>query len=196
MTVGIYEQQDFTGGLNLRADQFQLAENESPKMLNVEVDPRGGIFSRGGMRRITTQPIVGGNILLENNDVLQSENDDLFSPEVTYGWNPKRLFHFETTANYLMLSTGFDGSLNGEVFYGTGGDFTNLNVAVTNSEGAAFAEWGDRLHIAPGLGAQGRTWNGTTLTAITSTSDATGAIYTAWGTASNHIPQSKLLLLS
>lgn len=190
----LLRQDDFTGGLNLRADQFQLAENESPKMLNVEVDPRGGIFSRGGMRRITTQPIVGGNILLENNDVLQAENNDLFSPELTYGWNPKRLFHFETTANYLMLSTGFDGSLNGEVFYGTGGDFTNLNVAVTNSEGAAFAEWGDRLHIAPGLGAQGRTWNGTTLTAINSTSDATGGIYTAWGTASNHIPQSKLLL--
>ena len=33
---------DFTGGLNLRADQFQLSKNESPDMLNVEIDPRGG----------------------------------------------------------------------------------------------------------------------------------------------------------
>ena len=44
----IFEQQDFTGGLNLRADQFQLADNESPRMLNVEIDPRGGVFARGG----------------------------------------------------------------------------------------------------------------------------------------------------
>lgn len=29
---------DFTGGLNLRADQFLLARNESPDMLNVEID--------------------------------------------------------------------------------------------------------------------------------------------------------------
>jgi len=45
----IFQQQDFSGGLNLRSDQFQLADNESPLMLNVEIDPRGGIFGRGGM---------------------------------------------------------------------------------------------------------------------------------------------------
>ena len=39
---------DFTGGLNFRADQFQLKANESPSMLNVEIDPRGGVFSRAG----------------------------------------------------------------------------------------------------------------------------------------------------
>ena len=37
------EKADFRGGLNLRADQFNIAENESPAMLNVEVDPRGGV---------------------------------------------------------------------------------------------------------------------------------------------------------
>lgn len=190
----LLRQDDFTGGLNLRADQFQLAENESPKMLNVEVDPRGGVFSRGGMRRITSQPIVGGNLLLENNDVLQAENNDLFIPEVVSGWNPKRMFHFETTANYLMLSTGFDGASNGDVFYSTGSDFTSLSIGVTNSEGAAFAEWGDTLHVSPGLGVRGCTWNGTTVTNVNSSGDATGGIYTAWGAASNHIPQAKHLL--
>lgn len=37
---------DFTGGLNLRADAFQLAPNESPDLMNVDVDPRGGFAMR------------------------------------------------------------------------------------------------------------------------------------------------------
>lgn len=39
---------DFTGGLNLRSDVFQLDENESPDLLNVDVDPRGGFHQRWG----------------------------------------------------------------------------------------------------------------------------------------------------
>ncbi len=41
--------QDFSGGLNLRSDQFNLAPSESPAMLNVDVDPRGGIKMRLGV---------------------------------------------------------------------------------------------------------------------------------------------------
>lgn len=44
--VRLIPYRDFTGGLNLRADAFQLGENESPDMLNVEVDPRGGFTMR------------------------------------------------------------------------------------------------------------------------------------------------------
>ena len=39
---------DFTGGLNLRADAFQLRSHESPDMLNVDLDPRGGFAQRDG----------------------------------------------------------------------------------------------------------------------------------------------------
>ncbi len=42
---------DFTGGLNLRRDQFTLGDNESPDMLNVDVDPRGGFYTRKGWQR-------------------------------------------------------------------------------------------------------------------------------------------------
>jgi hypothetical protein len=52
--VSVERYDDFTGGLNLRADQFQLKRNESPDMLNVEVDPRGGLFTRGGIREINS----------------------------------------------------------------------------------------------------------------------------------------------
>jgi hypothetical protein len=40
---------DFTGGLNLRAEAFSLGQNESPDLLNVDVDPRGGFVSRSGV---------------------------------------------------------------------------------------------------------------------------------------------------
>ena len=43
--------ESFVGGLNLRADQFDLAENESPDMINVTVDPRGGVAMRSGVDR-------------------------------------------------------------------------------------------------------------------------------------------------
>lgn len=37
---------DFTGGLNLSADTFKLAPNESPSMVNVDVSRRGGVSRR------------------------------------------------------------------------------------------------------------------------------------------------------
>jgi hypothetical protein len=53
----------FVGGLNLRADQPSLAPEESPDMLNVDVDPRGGVHSRAGVAPFatvaTTNPIDG-----------------------------------------------------------------------------------------------------------------------------------------
>lgn len=41
---------DFTGGLNLRSDAFELAPNESPDLLNCDVDPRGGVQMRKGVQ--------------------------------------------------------------------------------------------------------------------------------------------------
>ena len=46
--------ESFTGGLNLRTDQFNLADDESPDLLNVVVDPRGGIRQRDGVDRRNT----------------------------------------------------------------------------------------------------------------------------------------------
>lgn len=43
-------QRDFSGGLQLRANQFQLAANESPDLMNVDIDPRGGVSLRRGTR--------------------------------------------------------------------------------------------------------------------------------------------------
>lgn len=46
--VQLTQLRDFTGGLNLRADPFQLHPNESPSLMDVDVDPRGGVRLRNG----------------------------------------------------------------------------------------------------------------------------------------------------
>lgn len=50
--------ESFSGGLNLRSDQFNLQDNESPDLLNVTVDPRGGIRMRDGVDRRNTTPLA------------------------------------------------------------------------------------------------------------------------------------------
>ena len=124
--IQIFEQKDFTGGLNLRSDQFQLANNESPEMLNVEVDPRGGVFSRGGMSRLHSAVATADT------------------------WDPQRLYGFYgSSTNNLML-------INGTKIYkqdGTG--FTAVahsggDIVTTNSHGASCATWGSDLYIVTG----------------------------------------------
>lgn len=143
-----FRQDDFTGGLNLRADQFQLAQNESPRMLNVEIDPRGGVFSRGAMRRINTSP-------------------------VSANWVPENMFPFYGNIHYIMLSTGFFAPNNGDVFYSTGGNFSSLAVPVSEEHGASFAPWGGTLYIATGHSTVSYSWDGTTKTAL----NASGPIW-------------------
>lgn len=46
----LYSLTDFTGGLNLSSDTFRLAENESPDLLNVDIDRRGGFQVRNGVQ--------------------------------------------------------------------------------------------------------------------------------------------------
>ena len=130
------EQRDFTGGINFRADQFQLAPNESPFILNMEVDPRGGVFSRAGYMN--------------------------FNPNAVSGtWNPKVLFNYKyPTDPHIMFSTGFvtSGSVDGKVMYANSAshDFVDLNSAlstplvVKSLNGASMTQWEDTLYIALG----------------------------------------------
>ena len=52
------EKADFKGGLNLRADQFNIAYNESPAVLNVEVDPRGGVRRRDAVTKVNSTALT------------------------------------------------------------------------------------------------------------------------------------------
>ena len=119
---------DFTGGLNLRADQFQLAKNESPDMLNVEIDPRGGVFSRGGMHRLNTTAVSGT-------------------------WDPQSLYAFYGDASRLMLSNNNNVYwLSSDTFNKL--EFSSGNPIVSDQpHGAGMYAWGDTLHIVTGASA-------------------------------------------
>lgn len=165
-TMRVFRQDDFTGGLNLRADQFQLAPNESPRMLNVEIDPRGGVFSRGAMRRINTSPVTGA-------------------------WRPKNLVPFYTTSSsFVMLSTGFASAVNGDVHYSTGSNFSSLSIPVSEQHGASFAPWGETLYIATGVDTVSYKWNGIASTALTASGPTWQDSYTI-GLSGVHFPKAK-----
>lgn len=119
---------DFTGGLNLRADQFQLQRNESPDLLNVEIDPRGGVFSRGGMHRLNTTAVAGT-------------------------WAPQRLYSFYGDSPRLMLANSVNvfHSSGGDF---TKLEFSSGNPIVSaSSHGTCMYAWGDTLHILTGAAA-------------------------------------------
>ena len=116
---------DFTGGLNLRSDQFQLSKSESPDMLNVEIDPRGGLFSRGAFREINASAVSGT-------------------------WAPKRLTWFKGSSQYLMLTTATSvyqgtGTNFTRLDFGSG---TPVVSASTN--GASLAQWGKTMYMTTG----------------------------------------------
>ena len=73
--------ESFSGGLNLRSDQFNLAPNESPDLLNVVVDPRGGIRMRDGVDR---------------------RNPTALSADVKGMWG----FHTDSGTNAVMVNYG------------------------------------------------------------------------------------------
>ena len=117
---------DFTGGLNLRADQFQLSKNESPDMLNVEIDPRGGLFSRGAFREINTTAVSGT-------------------------WAPKRLTWFKGSSQYLMLTTATSvyqgtGTNFTRLDFGSG-----TPIVSASTSGSSLAQWGDTMYMTTGV---------------------------------------------
>jgi hypothetical protein len=131
---------DWTGGLNLRADAFQLGENESPDMMNVEVDPRGGFRIRRSW--------VDWALLNEEGT-----------------WNPRSLFsHVMGTGNEAVFLT------NGpDLWVKHGGGFEKQAGVVCGGDphAADFTSWLDDVYIACGRGNPSYRWSNGTLTAMT-----------------------------
>lgn len=122
---------NFTGGLNLRRTSFQLAENESPAMLNVEVDPSGGVYSRKGWSMFTTSDIVAGD------------------------WDPRNAFSMRLSDGTQYNYIANQGTL---LYGGSDAAFVDSGITVSASPHLAdFASWGDNLYVACGAGNQAAT---------------------------------------
>ena len=128
---------DFTGGLNLRADQFLLSKNESPDMLNVEIDPRGGVFSRGAMQRLNATAVTGT-------------------------WAPDKLHAFYGAVPTVMLANSTKVYRSTGASFSTLEFSSGNDIATTNAHGASFGNWGDTLYISTGAsGTAGYKWKTT-----------------------------------
>lgn len=90
---------DFTGGLNYRADAFQLHGAESPDMLNVDLDPRGGFSLRDG-------------VTLLNSSALSA--------------TPKNIWAFATSTGTQQVMVHNSTGTTNQFAYSTGGNFTNV----------------------------------------------------------------------
>lgn len=118
---------DFTGGLNFRGDAFELSDNESPDMLNVDIDGRGGFVARKGWTRW---------------------NEMAFDS----AWNPRTMFVHELSSGVDRIYI----AANQHVVHTTDGvTWTQVTVgsaidAKASPHNADFAPWGDTLYIACG----------------------------------------------
>ena len=145
--------EDFTGGLNLRADVFNLARNESPDLLNVDIDPRGGVFQRRGTLAYNSSAVGG------------------LTPA---SWSAQRLFSWNrsTGTPQVLLAAA------NKVYYSNSGSFTDTTIVSSTSDfGAQFASWtdgaADKVYVACGCSSGSHSWNGTTKTSLTAS--GTGA---------------------
>ena len=126
------ELKDFTGGLNLRADQSSLAPNESPAMLNVEVDPRGGVSRRDSIDALNSTAL-GDHILAISS-------------------------HHETDGtNQILVAAKTASASTTNLYFGTGGDFSIINtsasgsgVALTGTAVPGFVTFNDATYISNG----------------------------------------------
>jgi len=108
------EKADFKGGLNLRADQFNIGANESPAMLNVEVDPRGGVRRRDGVTKINSDVVDDGEIISLISHYEEGQNQVLAAvnnPATGYThlqWNDDITGNFDGTVSYGSTDIKFD----------------------------------------------------------------------------------------
>lgn len=133
---------DFTGGLNLRENTFQLKDNESPEMHNVAIDPLGGIYSRRGWERWNV--------------------DDIVDPEATV-WDPRRAFLQQLSdGTDIVYIANKEGS--GNVYKADGSSaFSSLALTcAARPHLVDFVAWGNYCFMARGRDLQIARRNGLT----------------------------------
>lgn len=137
----LIQTQDYTGGLNLRADAFQIGENQSPAMLNVDVDPVRGFHSRRAWEDWEAVP----------------------GAEFT-SWSPRNAFtHVKADGNEVIFL-----AVDGDVLWrAQGGSWADANVtASADPHDADFVAWKDDVYIACGKSQVGQRWRGGSFTPL------------------------------
>jgi hypothetical protein len=147
---------DFTGALNVRENAFQLADNESPAMLNVHVDSRVGFATRASWSRWNPQPIRDDNSDWDpRNSAVHQYSDGSFSVYVVEDNIVYRSFNagnfVDTTIRGYCHPHQMDLALWGDVAYfatgalgSTRGTPAKMNQAgITTLAAAGDGSWND-----------------------------------------------------
>ena len=150
------EKSDFKGGLNLRADQFNIAENESPAMLNVEVDPRGGVRRRDAVAKVNATALDDEIVSLfthyeaGQNQIIASVNPSTAPSTTEMYWNENASGDFAGPMDRTDGTLVFSGSqpATGVTFNGYTYIVNGSMLAAPHSTGAAIKWHGD--NVLPG----------------------------------------------
>lgn len=148
--VQLLRQDDFTGGLNLRANPFRLGANESPDVLNVDMDPRGGVRSRQGSSPAVSLPIGNESPLVR----LESYRTGLFS----------QLF-IHTTSELFVLSDL--GDFCSQEITSTGTNPFGFATAQYDSRDATSNVYTAQLFVSTLDDTNGWVWDGSTVSTLT-----------------------------
>lgn len=140
---------DFTGGLNLRADAFQLDPNESPDMMDVSVEIGGGF-----VQRLAVQPYISGT-----GGWLGTEGGHPVADP------PIALWSYQSPSVSQVIVSTVDG-----MFYSTGTGWTqigsNYTTSFTGSLKPRSAVFQDNFYTVFGSIKQPTRWNGTTVATL------------------------------
>ncbi len=117
--------ESFSGGLNYRTDQFNLAPNESPDLLNVDIDPRGGVKLRNGVDAVNSTQVSSSKEIIG----LGSFFTDSGTSHIMANYGTA--VAYSTGGNFTTISSGITARTDGSrmygmtmnnVFYGVSGD--------------------------------------------------------------------------
>ena len=159
------EKSDFTGGLNLRADQFNLGETESPSLLNVSVDPRGGVRRRNGVTKVNATELSNEvNRLMTN---YESGQNQILATIIDTGAAQSQLYYNDDA------SGNFTGPVQSDGTYPRYFNTIQPPTAVTFN-GYTYISNGELMHNDSGVTtASGLRWDGAN--AVSFTSDIDGS---------------------
>ena len=126
----------FTGGLNLRTDQLKVMQDQSPWMLNMEVDPTFGARSRRGWEDWLT---VGAG-----------------------EWDPRNMYSHMLPEGIEWHFVANTVGESGELWASNGGsEFVKADGVSCSASphGADFGAWGDKVYVACGVDDPGCSWD-------------------------------------
>lgn len=143
--------EDFSGGLNLRDAASEVAQNESPDLMNITLDERGGIAKRLGLLKLNGASLLtnpGQNLFYwRSGDKLIVQDDDELRASTDGGATWDAAFHtFTTNARCGMCEFGalfvFIHPVDG-LYTWTGGGAATLRSATV--KGSFVEPWQNKV---------------------------------------------------